>query len=348
MALRQKQIVAVSYYGSMRDSEKEEAHQKWQNDEVKVMVATRAFGLGINKKDIRLVFRHGLPPDLSAWVQEFGRAGRDGHKASCSILYSDEDIHDLSFWLQNINHQRKSEVAEAFSRALTFSYAHLAGECRREVVLEYFESDSLKEPNVDCCDVCAMEVMLLKNRKKELALVIKAIEELGKRGEKKIAQFIRGGNLAWIHEISDFNPQDPQSSYGKSPQELSLGWWCTFIRQAAVAGYLQKKVDCGTFQGRKASTFTYYEVSAKGVNGIGSKTDNVLLPDIPEESCLFYNTQSDSILRKDIPNHTGVQKGRKGSGFQPFNIVRNLLLEGTEIGFQCCRRNSTNTLGCTT
>ena len=92
------------------------------------------------------------------------------------------------------------------------------------MVLEYFESDSLIEPNVDCCDVCAMEIMLLKNRKKELALVIKAIEELGKRGEKKIAQFIRGGNLAWIHEISDFNPQDPQSSYGKSPQELSLGY----------------------------------------------------------------------------------------------------------------------------
>ena len=108
MALRKKQIDAVSYDGSMRDSEKEEAHQKWQNDEVKVMVATRAFGLDINQTDIRLVIRHGLPPDLSAWVQEFGRAGRDDHKASCCILYSDEDIHHLSFWLQNINHQRGS------------------------------------------------------------------------------------------------------------------------------------------------------------------------------------------------------------------------------------------------
>ena len=66
------------------------------------------------------------------------------------------------------------------------------------MVLEYFKSDSLNEPNVDSCDVCAMEVVLLTNRKKELALVIKAIEALGKCGEKKIAQFIPGGSLAWI------------------------------------------------------------------------------------------------------------------------------------------------------
>ena len=59
----------------MSDKDKEESHGSWHDGHVSIMVAIRAFGLGINKKNIRLAIRHGLPPDLSSWVQEFGRAG---------------------------------------------------------------------------------------------------------------------------------------------------------------------------------------------------------------------------------------------------------------------------------
>ena len=87
-ALNDKEIKAVGYYGSMSDKDKEESHMSWHDDHVTVMVATRAFGLGINKKNIRLVVRHCLAPDLSSWVQEFGRAGRDKLPATACIVYS--------------------------------------------------------------------------------------------------------------------------------------------------------------------------------------------------------------------------------------------------------------------
>ena len=74
-ALNDKEIKDVGYYGSMSDKDKEESHMSWHDGHVTVMVATRAFGLGINKKNILLVVQHGLPPDLSSWVQEFGQAG---------------------------------------------------------------------------------------------------------------------------------------------------------------------------------------------------------------------------------------------------------------------------------
>ena len=92
------------------------------------MVATRAFGLRINK-NIHLVIRHGLPPDLSSWVQEFGRAGRDGLPATACIVYSDDDIQHLCYWLCNGDKQRNSSIAIDFSKAFKVSYAHLARKC---------------------------------------------------------------------------------------------------------------------------------------------------------------------------------------------------------------------------
>ena len=98
LALRDRGVNAIGYYGKMKESEKREAYIRWKSGEVPVIVATRAFGLGINKENVRFVFRNGLPPSISAWAQELGRAGRDGEKAEAHIFYCDEDIHHVGFW----------------------------------------------------------------------------------------------------------------------------------------------------------------------------------------------------------------------------------------------------------
>ena len=71
----------------MKELEKREAYCKWKGGDVQVTVATRAFGLAINKADVRFVIRNGLPPSISAWTQEFGRAGRDGKQSYAYKLF---------------------------------------------------------------------------------------------------------------------------------------------------------------------------------------------------------------------------------------------------------------------
>ena len=71
---------AVGYYGKMKEREKRESYFKWKSGEMQAIVATHAFGLGINKPNVRYVICSGLPPSLSAWAQEFDRAGRDGNQ----------------------------------------------------------------------------------------------------------------------------------------------------------------------------------------------------------------------------------------------------------------------------
>ena len=78
LALRDCGVNVIGYYGKMKESEKGDVYLQWKNGDVPVIVATRAFGLVINKENVRFVIRNGLSPSISAWAQELGRAGRDG------------------------------------------------------------------------------------------------------------------------------------------------------------------------------------------------------------------------------------------------------------------------------
>ena len=86
----------------------------------------------------------------------------------------------------------------------------------------------------------------------ELTIMVNAIDEIGTKGEKKLAQFVRGSNEAWIKSLPYLSSS---MTYGKSPSNLPLEWWRQFARQCSVAGYLDRKVDCGTFQGRQAGVY---------------------------------------------------------------------------------------------
>ena len=74
---------------------------KWKNDEIKVIVATSAFGMGINKEDIRHIVRYGVPESLTSWAQELGRACRDGHPATATIYYSMDNTNHAMAWIRD-------------------------------------------------------------------------------------------------------------------------------------------------------------------------------------------------------------------------------------------------------
>ena len=284
LALRNRGVLSIGYYGKMKELEKRESYCKWKSGEIQVIVVTRAFGLGINKSNVRFVIRNGLPPSISAWAQEFGRAGRDGEQSYAYILFSDHDIQHVGFWARDMARQHRTndidDSAHQFSAALPFSYAHLAGTCRRKVLLELFGENSgdMTCPE-QCYDVCDKKIGLLGDKKLELTLLVQAIDELKNVGEVKITEWIRGGNVAWMQNVTQSNP----SAYGKSPIGLWKEWWRSFIRQCSAAGYILRLVKPVTFGAASSvqGAYAQLEPTSKGRSAVSGKQPT-LLPEINE------------------------------------------------------------------
>ena len=329
LALHDRGVNAVGYYGKMRESEKRESYMSWKNGDTPVIVATRAFGLGINKSNVRFVIRNGLPPSLSAWAQELGRAGRDGEYAEAHIFYCDEDIHHVGFWSGDLARRNRSneinDTSTNFSQAMKFCYSHLSGRCRRKILVEMFGEDAANAKfDSKCCDVCESGLIQMEDRQHELSILITAIDELGNRGEVKITDWIRGGQLTWMKDVR----QKEETAYGKSPKGLSKGWWQNFIRQAAAAGFIKRIVKTAKF-GQNCGVYACLSVDDKGRKAINDKMP-VLLPMYTDPSPSSSSGPSGSKSRKlhnedsdmevDVPT-----KKRKGKGHHLLPLVKKLL-----------------------
>lgn len=115
-ALLQLDISASAYTGATRTTEeKKEIHQAMNEGKIKVLVATQAFGLGINIKGVRWVFHIGCPPNITLWVQELGRAGRDGEQATAVLLFKEHnDMQKLKFWTKDIDEEDKRKKQKEY------------------------------------------------------------------------------------------------------------------------------------------------------------------------------------------------------------------------------------------
>ena len=148
--------------------------------------------------------------------------------------------------------------------------------------------------------------------------MVNAIDEIGTKGEKKLAQYIRGSKEAWIKKLPNLSSS---VAYGKSPPNLSLEWWRQFARQCSVAGYLVRKVDCGTFQGRQAGVFSYYEVTQEG-RGTVANNKEVQLPPIPNQAAEFRCSTS---VGNSVKENEVDRKKRVGHGSNPLSVVKMLM-----------------------
>ncbi|MBR1638141.1 MAG: DNA helicase RecQ [Treponema sp.] len=153
----------LNYHAGLSDQVRTKNQDMFIKDEVQIIVATVAFGMGIDKPDVRFVINYDLPKSLAEYYQEIGRAGRDGLPSDALLLFSAGDIHKIRFFFQDAADPQKSEIL--LQGMINYASSH---HCRRKSLLAYFgekysSPDDSVEAKQRCCDVCRNGTMPLKD-----------------------------------------------------------------------------------------------------------------------------------------------------------------------------------------
>lgn len=149
--LQKRGFRALPYHAGLADRERQENQDAFIRDEVDVIVATVAFGMGIDKSNVRFVIHADLPKSIESYYQETGRAGRDGEAARCILLFSQSDIPKVRFFIDAMQDEAERQRSlDSLSKVVSFASATA---CRRRMLLDYF-AETYPRDNCASCDVC--------------------------------------------------------------------------------------------------------------------------------------------------------------------------------------------------
>ena len=232
--LKANGIRALPYHAGMDSQVRSDNQDAFLMEQVDVIVATIAFGMGIDKPDVRYVIHYDIPKSLEGYYQETGRAGRDGGEGKCIAFYAYKDLQKLEKFMQG-----KPVAEQEIGKQLlleTAAYAETSV-CRRKVLLHYF-GEAYPEDNCGNCDNC-----LNPKKKVEAKELLSAVlEVISTLKEKFKAEYIV--NMLVGNETSEIQSykHNELEIFG-SGQDQSEKTWNAVIRQALIAGYLMKDIE---------------------------------------------------------------------------------------------------------
>ncbi|XP_054819633.1 uncharacterized protein LOC129318729 isoform X1 [Prosopis cineraria] len=254
-------VAAGIYHGQMSKKSREESHRLFVRDELQVMVATVAFGMGIDKPDIRQVIHYGCPKSLESYYQESGRCGRDGIASVCCLYYTRSDFTKGNFYCGELQTEKQRKaVMESLMAAERYC---LLTTCRRKFLLEYF-GEKVSANRCGNCDNCIVSKKQ-RDMSTEVFLLLACIQSCGgKWGLNMPIDILRGSRAKKILD-SQFDKL-PLHGLGKAHP---LNWWKALGHQLISHGYLKETVK---------DVFRTVSVSSKGEQFLASSTPDYQPP----------------------------------------------------------------------
>lgn len=232
--LKANNIKAAPYHAGLDSVTRSQTQDDFLMERIDVIVATIAFGMGIDKPDVRFVIHYDIPKSLEGYYQETGRAGRDGGEGICIAFYAQKDLKKLEKFMEG-----KPVAEQDIGRQLlqeTAAYAE-SSVCRRKMLLHYFGEEYLQE-NCHSCDNC-LHPKERRETKQALLIALKAILVLKENFRQDyLVDFITGNPTEDI--VS--HKHDELEEFGAGEDEDSKVW-NPVIRQGIIAGYIEKEVE---------------------------------------------------------------------------------------------------------